>query len=227
MPAPSLLIAATMFLALVTTSATAQEIRKPGKKTLLRHGFLATGYGELSADNGTIDGEQMSALSMRFGWQLLRFDHAGLLIGYGKTGFYDAVSGFDDQPGHFKYNHQGPLAELIISPETPLSASLSWQQSRGNLFRDDNESSDGLQSISKRELTIREARLNLLWNFHRNFQLVLGLGQKDTEMKLFERRDNNNGTPPADLYWARVDEPDSNRSEKEKVWTIGLRAYTL
>lgn len=156
-------------------------------KTLIVNGVYAATYGDFKIDRGQIRDEDFSALHMRVGAQLLRFEYFGVGIGYQKVGFYTAQKNWDRTSKSHKFDYRGPFAELYLFPSSLFGFSVAAMTGDGYTYRElENPGDFGFTPscsgcsivLEKSELKINEFSGNVTFSVSRNLQLLLSAGTR-------------------------------------------------
>ncbi|MFW7377307.1 MAG: hypothetical protein ACOH5I_00695 [Oligoflexus sp.] len=208
------------------------------EKTLFRNGFYAAGVGDVWADHGQFWGQSYTALRFRAGFQLIRWSEFSLLVGYSKTGFYDAIrSSGEDVVKGLTIDYHGPTAELVFLPTYPINISL------GGLFAANGQSYQNAQTLPadylssggnpgednkiKSKLDVQEFHVALSYRFYRQLHLILGGGMRTIESNYqYSRCVVASGSSAcAEVLWPT--NSALSQKEDEPFFFIGIRGSQL
>ncbi len=207
-------------------TGTAQE-----SKNLFEHGFAASSYGDLLMEKGTIRKEDIAALRLRAGVQLLHLGPVGMSLGYQKIGFYTATYSSKRESGSFNYDYRGPVLELHVMPRSFISLSVAASTNKGFLYREEDDSAlfayscgANCQVLAERtEISLQEYTGQIGVFVARQLQLTLGFGTRAMEGKGVAYQTSLSKSTAKEF----VDDPSQDWKEKGTFITFGLRGTTL
>lgn len=200
------------------------------KKTLFVDGVFAATYGDFTVDKGEWRGENFSALHVRAGVQVIRYQDFGLGIGFQKVGFYDAEKNWDRDSKDLRFDYRGPFAELYYVNDSLLGFTFSAMTGNGYSSRNlDDASAYGFTpsctgcaiKVEHSELKISEFTGSVTLRLTRHLQLLFGAGSRQFTGRPKYQVENADGSTEDVRY------PEGKWKDSGTFLSFGIRGTNL
>ncbi|SMF47613.1 hypothetical protein [Pseudobacteriovorax antillogorgiicola] len=200
-------------------------ISKPkSKKTIFIDGLDTASYSTIVVDRGQVNDRDFSTLKVNFGFQFIRYDDlAYLTIGFGKSGFYDAVKDWSSKRP-FQFNYQGATVGLGLFPSYLLDVEvMHWFYAAGKstetITGRENPVAAVEDYIKKYDYDVKDTSIYIGYRFRPQVRFIIGAGFRSLSWDAKTYRQDQEISVPGDEV--------TTGSDSDMYLLIGVKGSSL